>query len=189
MNGDPGTAAVQPGDGGLAELRMQSDQAVQAADAAQQLDPEHPPVRDPRDSGLFQPATPATRLQRLVADCTVCGGRTVQDMFEFVVGRWAGVRTGSHYRETAAGKTGRHVHFRSCAVCGCMYPADADSTRIRSATGDRSGRGAPVDECPRAEQNRQFCTSHRALNLLPVVASNWRYGDGKCDVAAGRLPS
>jgi hypothetical protein len=127
MNGDPGTAAMQPGDGGLAELRMQSDQAVQAADAAQQLDPKHPPVKDPRDSGLFQPATPATRLQRLVADCTVCGGRTVQDMFELVVGRWVGVRTGSHYRETAAGKTGRHVHFRSCAVCGCMYPADADS--------------------------------------------------------------
>jgi hypothetical protein len=128
MNSDPGTAAMQPGDGRLAELRMQSDQAVQAADAAQPLDPKHPPVKDPRDSGVFQPATPATRLQRLVADCTVCGGRTVQDMFELVVGRWVGVRTGSHYRETAAGKTGRRVHFRSCAVCGCMYPADADST-------------------------------------------------------------
>jgi hypothetical protein len=101
-------------------LHAQSDLGVLAFDSgATRLDPEHPPTSDPRRTGVFSRNTPATRKERLVADCIKCKMRTVQDHYELIVGAYFGQRGSG-----AAGKTGQRVNFSACAGCGCLFPMD-----------------------------------------------------------------
>jgi hypothetical protein len=129
---DPQTAQgwlVRAAEGG--NLHAQNDFAVQAFDAgAQKLDPAHPSVSDPRRLGLFTPNTPASRKERLVADCLKCKKRTVQDHWELIVGTYVGLRGSG-----TVGKAGHRVNFAACAVCGCMFPMDEDARQFVAGKG------------------------------------------------------
>jgi hypothetical protein len=107
-----------------------------AQDTGQPVDPDHPPAKDPRESGLFGPRTPVSRRERIVADCAHDGRRTIQDVFEVMVGVWLGptARLPMPERNTA-GKIGRRMRFSSCTVCGCLYPADEQARRYVQAKG------------------------------------------------------
>jgi TPR repeat protein len=121
----------------LGNLRARNDLAMLAAqDSGQPLDPAHPPAKDPRETGLFGPRTPVSRRERLVADCAHDGRKTIQDVFEVIVGPWLGptARLPMPERSTA-GKVGRRMRFTSCAVCGCLYPADDQAGRYVQARG------------------------------------------------------
>lgn len=111
-------------------VHAQSDLAVAAFERGQPLDPGHPPAVDPRLTGLLTPNTPLTRQARQVANCVKCGGKTVQDRYEFIHGRFFGLRG-----PTTAGKTGARVHFSGCTVCGCLYPVDEASRQYVAAKG------------------------------------------------------
>ncbi|HEX9032136.1 MAG TPA: hypothetical protein VF834_09850 [Streptosporangiaceae bacterium] len=101
-------------------LRAQNELSVMDYEAGNRhLDRAHPPAIDPRKNGLFTPNSPLTRHDRIVAECIKCGRKTVQDIFEIIVGKWFGLR-GS----TTSGKTGQRVTYSGCATCGCLFPAD-----------------------------------------------------------------
>jgi hypothetical protein len=113
----------------------QSDLAVAAFDdASHALDPAHPPAMDPRQTGVFGLRTPVSRRGRVVAGCVTCGRKTVQDIFDIIVGPWFGA---SARRRTVAtsGKVGQRARFSACAVCGCLYPADDPARQFARAQG------------------------------------------------------
>src|SRR5580658_7297883 len=88
-----------------ADAGAQSDLGVASfGGAGHALDPAHPPARDPRETGVFGPRTPVSRHGRVVADCVICGKKTVQDIFEIIVSAWFGASARFHTRLTTAGK-------------------------------------------------------------------------------------
>jgi TPR repeat protein len=110
----------------------QSDLAVLAFEHGRPLDRSRPPFVDPRFTAVLPASTPVTRQARQVANCLKCGKKTIQDVIEFIDGRWFGARG-----PTTAGKTGTRFHFSACAVCGCLYPVGAASRHyIHSKGGD-----------------------------------------------------
>lgn len=111
-------------------VRAQSDLGVLAAERGQPLDPRHPPATNPKLTGLLPANTPLTRQGRHVANCVICRGQTVQDLFEFIHGRYFGLRG-----PTTAGKSGARVHFSGCTVCGCLFPVDEVSRQYVAAKG------------------------------------------------------
>jgi hypothetical protein len=111
-------------------VRARSDLAVLASEKGQPLDRRDPPAVDPRATGVLNPRTPVSRQARQVAGCARCGGNTVQDVYEFITGRWFGMRG-----PTTAGKTGTRLHFSQCTVCGCLYPLDAPSRQYVASKG------------------------------------------------------
>jgi hypothetical protein len=112
-------------------LRAQSDCGVQAFDSGvTRLDPAHPPTKDPRRTGVFSRNAPATRRERLVADCLHCKMRTIQDHYELIVGTYVGLRGSG-----TVGKAGQRVHFSACAACGCLFPMDDFSRQYVNSKG------------------------------------------------------
>jgi TPR repeat protein len=111
-------------------VRARSDLAALAFTRGQPLDPRDPPAVDPRATGVLGPSTPVSRQARQVARCVKCGVNTVQDVYEFITGRWFGLRG-----PTTAGKSGTRLHFSECTVCGCFYPVDAPSRRYMASKG------------------------------------------------------
>jgi TPR repeat protein len=121
----------------LGNLRARNDLAMLAAqDSGTPLDPAHPPAKDPRATGLFTPGTPVSRRERVIAECAHDGRKTIQDVFEVILGVWLGLtaRLPMPKRNTA-GKVGRRMRFTSCTVCGCLYPADDRARRYVQARG------------------------------------------------------
>jgi hypothetical protein len=111
--------------------QAQSDVAVQDCQTAgTRPDRNRPPAADPRKTGVFTPATPASRLDRLVAHCRTCQKDTVQDEYRVIVGLWLGMRGPS-----TRGKTGTRALFQVCTVCGCLFPADDAARRFTQAKG------------------------------------------------------
>ncbi len=122
----------------LGNLRARNELAMLAAqDSGKPLDPAHPSAKDPRETGLFGPSTPVSRRERIIADCAHDGRKTIQDLFEVILGPWLGptARLPVPERNTA-GKVGRRMRFTSCTVCGCLYPAD---DRARRYVQERGG--------------------------------------------------
>jgi hypothetical protein len=112
-------------------LKAQSDLSVQAFESgAARLDPAHPPARDPRRTGVFTSNSPASRKERLAADCVTCKMKTVQDHYELIVGTYAGLRGSG-----TTGKAGHRVNFSACAVCGCLFPMDDASRQYVNGKG------------------------------------------------------
>ena len=121
----------------LGNLRARNELAMLAAqESGKPLDPDHPPVQDPRANGLFGPRTPVSRRERIIADCVHDGRKTIQDVFEVILGPWLGATARLPMPErTTAGKVGRRMRFTSCTVCGCLYPADDQARRYVQARG------------------------------------------------------
>jgi hypothetical protein len=120
-------------------------------DNAGQLDRAHPGAKDPRRTGVFTPRTPASRGDRVMADCVHCGHQTVQDSYEMIVGRWVGLRG-----PTTAGKTGTRVCFRSCTACGCLYPVDDAARQYAASKGGEFFNPAKLTPQQRAQAARFF---------------------------------
>lgn len=111
-------------------VAAQSDLAVAGFGPGQPLDRDRPPAIDPRLTGVLAASVPLTRQARQVANCLKCGKKTVQDVVEFIIGRWYGLRG-----PTTAGKTGTRFHFSACTICGCLYPVDAASRQYIHSKG------------------------------------------------------
>ena len=140
----------------LGNLRARNELAVLASqDTGQPLDPAHPPAKDPRLTGLFGPRTPVSRRERIIADCVHDGRKTIQDIFEVILGTWLGptARLPMPERNTA-GKIGRRMRFSSCTVCGCLYPADERARRYVSAKGGQFLNPAKLSPQQRARGAR-----------------------------------
>jgi hypothetical protein len=142
----------------LGNLRARNDLAMLAAqDSGQPLDPAHPPAKDPRETGLFGPRTPVSRKERIVADCAHDGRKTIQDVFEVIVGPWLGptARLPMPERNTR-GKIGRRMRFSSCTVCGCLFPADDRARRYVQAKGGQFLNPAKLSPQQRARAARSM---------------------------------
>jgi TPR repeat protein len=126
-------------------VRAQSDLAVLAFEHGQPLDRRHPPAVDPRATGVLKANTPVSRQARQVADCVKCGRKTVQDIYEFITGRWFGMRG-----PTTAGKSGTRLHFSACTVCGCLFPVDPPSRQYVAAKGGEFFNPAKLHQSARA---------------------------------------
>jgi TPR repeat protein len=113
-------------------VHARSDLAVLASEQGRPLDRRDPPAVDPRLTGVLNPRTPVSRRTRRVASCVRCGGNTVQDLYEFITGRWFGARGPS-----TAGKTGTRLQFSQCTVCGGFYPVDAPSRQYVASKGGK----------------------------------------------------
>jgi TPR repeat protein len=132
-------------------VQAQSDLAVTAFEHGEPLNRDQPPFVDPRLTGVLTLTTPVTRRARQVASCLKCGKKTVQDVTEFIGGRWYGRRG-----PTTAGKSGTRFHFSACAVCGCLYPVDAASRQYMH------GRGRDFLNPMQAEDSRLPAASTKA---------------------------
>jgi TPR repeat protein len=142
----------------LGNLRARNDLAMLAAqDSGQPLDPAHPPAKDPRETGLFGPRTPVSRKERIVADCAHDGRKTIQDVFEVILGPWLGptARLPMPERNTR-GKIGRRMRFSSCTVCGCLFPADDRARRYVQAKGGQFLNPAKLSLQQRARAARSM---------------------------------
>ena len=119
----------------------QNDLAVRAFIASRDpLDPARPPAADPMRTDLFTPSTPYSRHARHVSACRKCGRDTVQDDFEFIIGRWYGLGSPG-----TAGKTGDRVHFSTCVICACLFPLDEPSLEyVQDRGGDWFDPAVPV---------------------------------------------
>jgi hypothetical protein len=140
----------------LGNLRARNELALLAAqDSGKPLDPAHPPAKDPRETGLFGPRTPVSRRERIIADCTHDGRKTIQDVFEVIIGAWLGptARLPMPERSTA-GKIGRRMRFTSCTVCGCLYPTDDPARRWVQAKGGQFLNPAKLSPQQRARGTR-----------------------------------
>jgi hypothetical protein len=140
----------------LGNLRARNELALLAAqDSGKPLDPAHPPAKDPRETGLFGPRTPVSRRERIIADCVHDGRKTIQDVFEVIIGAWLGptARLPMPERSTA-GKIGRRMRFTSCTVCGCLYPADDPARRWVQAKGGQFLNPAKLSPQQRARGAR-----------------------------------
>ncbi len=140
----------------LGNLRARNDLAMLAAqDSGQPLDPAHPPAKDPRETGLFGPRTPVSRRERIIADCAHDGRKTIQDVYEVILGPWLGptARLPMPERNTR-GKIGRRMRFGSCTVCGCLYPADDRARRYVQAKGGQFLNPAKLSPQQRARAAR-----------------------------------
>ncbi len=142
----------------LGNLRARNDLAMLAArESGQPLDPAHPPAKDPRETGLFGPRTPVSRRERIVTDCTHDGRKTIQDVYEVILGAWLGptARLPMPERNTA-GKVGGRMRFTSCTVCGCLYPADDRARRYVQARGGEFLNPAKLSPQQRARAARSM---------------------------------
>ncbi len=140
----------------LGNLRARNELALLAAqDSGRPLDPADPPAKDPRETGLFGPRTPVSRRERIVADCAHDGRKTIQDVFDVIMGAWLGptARLPMPERSTA-GKIGRRMRFTSCTVCGCLYPADDPARRWMQAKGGQFLNPAKLSPQQRARGAR-----------------------------------
>jgi hypothetical protein len=140
----------------LGNLRARNELALLAAqDSGKPLDPAHPPVKDPRETGLFGPRTPVTRRERIIADCAHDGRKTIQDVFDVIAGPWLGLTARLPLRErNTAGKIGRRMRFASCTVCGCLYPADDPARQWMQAKGGQFLNPAKLSPQQRARGAR-----------------------------------
>jgi len=137
-------------------LRARHDLAMLAAEGPDQpLDPANPPAQDPRETGLFGPRIPVSRRERVMADCLHDGRMTIQDVYEVILGAWLGPTARLPMPErNAAGKIGRRMRFRSCTVCGCLYPADERAREYVSARGGQFLNPAKLSPQRRARAAR-----------------------------------
>ncbi|HTX29563.1 MAG TPA: hypothetical protein VME19_21370 [Streptosporangiaceae bacterium] len=140
----------------LGNLRARNDLAMLAAqDSGQPLDPAHPPAKDPRATGLFGPKTPVSRRERIIADCAHDGRKTIQDVFDVILGPWLGLTARLPMPErNTRGKVGRRMRFTSCTVCGCLYPADDQARRYVQAKGGQFLNPAKLSPQRRAQAAR-----------------------------------
>jgi len=91
--------------------------------AGQPLNPDNPPLKDPRDLDVLTWQTPATRGERVVDYCPACRMRTVQDRFTVIVSHWYGLKVPFMPPRTE-GKLGTRGEFSSCAECSSLIPLD-----------------------------------------------------------------
>jgi hypothetical protein len=140
-----------------------------------QLDPAHPPAMDPRQTGVFGPRTPVSRRERAMAECVTCGGETVQDVFDVIVGAWAGASLRFHARLNTVGKVGQRARFSVCATCGCVYPVDDAARQFVRAKGGEFFNPAKLSPERRARaaqglRPRQASQTSVVAILLGLVA-------------------
>jgi TPR repeat protein len=141
--------------GDLGNLRARNELALLAAQhSGKPLDPAYPPAKDPRETGLFALRTPVTRRERIVADCAHDGRKTIQDLFEVILGPWVGPRPRLAPERSTAGMIGRRMRFNSCTVCGCLYPADDPARRWMQAKGGQFLNPAKLSPQQRARGAR-----------------------------------
>jgi TPR repeat protein len=141
----------------LGNLRARDDLAMLAAqDSGMPLDPAHPPAKDPRQTGLFTRGTPVSRRERVIAECAHDGRKTIQDVFEVILGVWLGLspRLLPMPKRSTTGKIGRRMRFTSCTVCGCLYPADDQARRYVQARGGEFLNPAKLSPQQRARAAR-----------------------------------
>jgi hypothetical protein len=97
--------------------------------AGQPLNPDNPPLKDPRDLDVLTWQTPATRGERVVDYCPACRMRTVQDRFTVIVSHWYGLKVPFMPPRTE-GKLGTRGEFSSCAECSSLIPLDDNARRF-----------------------------------------------------------
>ena len=88
--------------------------------AGQPLNPDNPPLKDPRDLDVLTWQTPATRGERVVDYCPACRMRTVQDRFTVIVSHWYGLKVPLH----AAANRGQARHARRVQLVRRVLLAD-----------------------------------------------------------------
>jgi TPR repeat protein len=125
-------------------LLAMNELAVRGAEEGGKLDPERPPQKDPRSTGIFRPDRPVSRRRRGLEDCPRCHSTTVQDYYEVGVSRLGALDLAP---QGNAGKLARRALFRSCTICGCLFPVDQRAEAfVRRAGGElfdpRRPRGA-----------------------------------------------
>lgn len=101
-------------------------------------DPNDPPARDPRDTGILSRRTPADRGARFVATCPVCQQERVMDNYTIVVGTWFGARIPGG-RMSAKGKLGTRGRFYTCTTCSGLFPTDDVAREWSRRQGDEIG--------------------------------------------------
>jgi hypothetical protein len=92
-------------------------------DAQAQLDPDDPPTKDPRRTGIMKTGQPGDRGPRAWRECPVCKTTTIQDEYTIVVSAWFGVHI-PFGKTSTKGKLGTRATFWCCTRCAGAFSGD-----------------------------------------------------------------
>jgi hypothetical protein len=108
-------------------------------DAQPQLDPNDPPPKDPRRTGIMKRRQPGDRGPRFMRECPVCKTTTVMDRYTIIVSAWVGARI-PFGKMSTKGKSGTRANFDCCTQCGAALAVDDAAREFCQKTwGDPDG--------------------------------------------------